>query len=234
MYQKLQLLLNKIIAISGLKNSGKSEAAKMVDYILNSPPIFRNWFSYKYIPKIYRKYETVAFAGTLKKMLADFLGFDYKRFEDRDFKENTYIDLSTLHIAKDPTKLNDRLFNKLLKQEDSLKDQTLSIRQIMQYFGTEICQKYFGKEVWINTTLNSSKNLIISDLRFKTEAEAVKKRNGFLIFISRQGTEVGNHASEKEVIDLLNDRKFDLVIRNDEDLKSLFYKLKDGLCTLLV
>lgn len=162
-------------------------------------------------------------------MLADFLNFDYKRFEDRDFKENTYINLQTLHIEKDPNKLNDRLFNRLLKSEDTLKDQTLSIRQIMQYFGTEICQKYFGKEVWINTTLNSSKNLIISDLRFKAEAEAVKKRSGFLIYISRKGTEVGNHASEKEVIELLNNREFDLVIRNDKDLKSLFYKLKNNL-----
>lgn len=74
--------------------------------------------------------------------------------------------------------------------------------------------------------MNNPNNLIISDLRFKTEAEAVKERNGTLIYIYRPNIQPGNHASEKEVIDLLNDRKFDYIVNNDSSLESLFYKLK--------
>lgn len=159
-------------------------------------------------------------------MLAHLLNVDPERFEDREFKDNCDIELSTLKLFKNPTRLSDRNFNKLLKSEESLKDYSLTIRQLMQYFGTEICQKHFGKNVWINTVLNNPNNLIISDLRFKAEAEAVKKRNGMLVYIYRANIKPGNHASEKEVIELLNNRKFDFIINNDSSLESLFYKVR--------
>ena len=160
-------------------------------------------------------------------MLAHLLNVDPEKFEDRDFKDNCDVDLSTLKLFKNPQRLGDRTFNKLLKSEESLKDYSLTIRQLMQYFGTEICQKYFGKKVWINTVLNNPNNLIISDLRFKTEAEAVKNKGGKLIYIYRPNINPGNHASEKEVIELLNAKKFDMIIKNDSSLESLFYKVKE-------
>ena len=80
-------------------------------------------------------------------MLAHLLNVDPEKFEDRDFKDNCDVDLSTLKLFKNPQRLGDRTFNKLLKSEESLKDYSLTIRQLMQYFGTEICQKYFGKKV---------------------------------------------------------------------------------------
>lgn len=221
--------MNKIIAISGLKNSGKTEAAKMMEYLLNTPSFFHNYFCFKHLPRICNKWKLVAFAGTLKQMLADMLNIDVDKFENRSFKENTFIDLQTLKIVEQPNKLSDGVFTTMLKNKDTLQDQTLSVRQLMQYFGTEICHKYFGKKVWINTTLNHNTNLIVSDLRFKTEAEEVKKRNGKLIYISRQGTEVGNHASEKEVVEMLNNQEFDIVVYNNSTLKDLFYKLKNCL-----
>lgn len=218
--------MSKIIAIAGLKNSGKTEAAKMMEYLLNTPSFLHNYFCFKHLPKIYNRWKLVAFAGTLKQMLADMLNIDVTNFDDRNFKENTFINLQTLQIGDDSNKLTDCVFTAMLKNKETLENQTLSIRQLMQYFGTEICHKYFGRKVWINTTLNTNTNLIVGDLRFKAEAEAVKKRNGKLIYISRQGTEVGNHASEKEVITLLNNKEFDFVIYNNTTLKDLFYKLK--------
>lgn len=215
-----------IIAIAGLKNSGKTEVANMLDYLLNSPACFHNYWCYKHLPKLFKRWHKVAFADTLKQMLASLLNIDICRFEDREFKENTDIELSTLRFFKNPVRLGDRNFVKLLQTEDTLKDYSLTVRQLMQYFGTEICQKYFGKNVWINTVLNNPKNLIISDLRFKAEAKAVKNKNGKLIYIYRPGIQPGNHASEKEVIDLLNDKEFDFIIKNDSSLKVLFYKIK--------
>lgn len=80
-------------------------------------------------------------------MLADMLNIDVDKFENRSFKENTFIDLQTLKIVEQPNKLSDGVFTTMLKNKDTLQDQTLSVRQLMQYFGTEICHKYFGKKV---------------------------------------------------------------------------------------
>lgn len=199
----------------------------MLEYLLNTPTFLHSWWCYRHLPKLFNKYKVVAFADKLKQMLAHLLNVDPERFEDRDFKDNCDVDLSTLRLFKNPNRLSDRNFNRLLKSEESLKDYSLTVRQLMQYFGTEICQKHFGKKVWINTVLNNPNNLIISDLRFKEEAEAVKQKNGFLVYIYRTNIKPGNHASEREVIDLLNDRKFDWIINNDSSLESLFYKVKE-------
>lgn len=55
--QKSQWNLNmsKIIAIAGLKNSGKTEAAKMMEYLLNTPSFLHNYFCFKHLPKIYNR-----------------------------------------------------------------------------------------------------------------------------------------------------------------------------------
>ena len=201
----------------------------MLEYLLNTPAFLHSWWCYKHLPKLSNKWHKVAFADKLKLMLAHLLNVDPERFEDRDFKDNCDVDLSTLKLFKNPQRLGDRNFNKLLKSEESLKDYSLTIRQLMQYFGTEICQKHFGKKVWINTVLNNPNKLIISDLRFKAEAEAVKQKNGLLVYVYRPEIQPGNHASEKEVIELLNDKTFDMIIKNNSSLESLFYKVKSCL-----
>ena len=81
----------------------------------------------------------------------------------------------------------------------------------------------FGDKIWILRTLKDDDNIIISDLRFKVEYEAVKQNFGTTVYINRN-CEPGQHQSEKEVLDLYNDKKFDCVIDNTGTLKDLFYK----------
>ena len=45
----MKLQDNKLIAIGGLKNSGKDEASKMLQYCLSVPRIFRYYYFYKYV-----------------------------------------------------------------------------------------------------------------------------------------------------------------------------------------
>ena len=87
---------------------------------------------------------------------------------------------------------------------------------------------FFGDKIWCLSTLQASElnNIVISDLRFKTEANEVKKRRGLLICINRPGTVPGNHISEKEVIELQNNGQFDFTIENNGTLKDLFNKVK--------
>lgn len=69
-------------------------------------------------------------------------------------------------------------------------------------------------------------NIIISDLRFRVEEEAVHKFNGTIIYIERPEAKPGNHASEKEVIQLKEENKFDYIMLNYGSLKELFYQTK--------
>lgn len=99
----------------------------------------------------------------------------------------------------------------------------------MQLFGTEIMRNILDDKIWINCVLNRSNknNLIISDLRFITEYEEIKRRNGFIIYIDR-GLTPGTHKSESEMQVLLNQNKFDLIINNKNiSLKELFNIVKE-------
>lgn len=227
-------MLHKIIAISGNRNSGKDTAANMLLYLLNVPKVFRRYWIYKLFSNKTGSWKKVSFAQTIKSMLAILLKVSVDKFEDRSFKENTFVDFRDLKLYPKDTIdssriLSDGKFNKGAKDLSiDLIRYNLSIRQLMQYWGTEISHKFFGKNVWINSTLRliNSHNLIVSDLRFRTEMEAIKKLHGITIYIDRIGCIVGNHVSEKEMFELKEEGKFDYIIDNNGDLKDLFNKCK--------
>lgn len=230
--------MNKIIAISGLKGSGKNTIAEMIMYLLNTPKIFHNYFCYQHKNLIlnHNKYQIVAFADSIKEMLGSLLNIDKNKFEHRDFKENWFVNLSTLslfprHIVLDNEILSDSKFTKLAKSwnPEYSNSYLLSIRQLMQLFGTEIMRNYISDKIWINNTLRKSlnKNIIISDLRFIVEYEEIKKHNGLVIYVNRD-LKPGPHKSESEMQTLLDQNKFDLIIDNkDITLKQLFNKIKN-------
>lgn len=238
---KEQSNLNKrLIAVSGVKGSGKDSVSSMLQYCLSVPKMFRQYFFYKNFRKwIKPKYKRIAFADPLKKMLSDLLNIEIDKFYNREFKENHVINVSTLDIPKpkainetlvlDFDKISDSKFNKLVKQLDpSLVESNLSIRQLLQYFGTEIMQKYFGKRVWINSTMrNRSEYTIVSDLRFIEEYNAVKEKKGVIIYVNRPNYEFGQHASEREMKELLEGDKYDFIIDNNGSIEDLFNQVKN-------
>jgi len=225
-----------LIAISGLANSGKDTAANMLNYLLNAPKLFRTYWWYKRLKKwpFKNKWKITAFAKPLKQSLSIILNKPTEWFNDRYNKENYYVNLETLQLyskqdVKDENRLSENRFQKLIKSGEPLpEDSFISIRQLMQYYGTECVRKYIGDKTWINATLNkqSTNNLIISDLRFKTELLEVYKRKGTIVYISRSLAKPGSHASEREVIDLYNSGLFDNVVLNEGSLKELFNNIK--------
>ena len=221
-----------IVAVSGIKGSGKDTAAHMLQYLLNSPKIFRTYFWYKLGIRFPKRWKIVSFAKPLKRVLSIILGVDVHKFNDRDFKENYFVLLDNFKIVDkylldEDDILSDNKFTKLIKTGEPLPVNTwLSIRQLMQYFGTQCAQTYLGRKVWINSTLKTDKDVIISDLRFEKEFEEVKFRDGVTIFIQRDSAKVGTHASEREMYDLYTQNKFDYVIDNNGSLKDLFNNLK--------
>lgn len=229
----LKLKQNKIIALSGLKGAGKDEAANMLHFCLSTPKWLCTYKRYKRKKKFKSNWIKISFARPLKAMLAILLDVPIDKFEDRTFKEHNYVDFHTLKIipeeyVPDDKKLSDNKFSKLSKSLDIfLDDYYISIRHLMQYFGTEIMRKFFLDKIWINSTLNRhDNNIIITDLRFKAEADAVKERDGIIIYINRDGCSVGTHPSEREVIEMLDSNVYDLVIDNNSTLEDLFNQIK--------
>lgn len=229
--------MNKIIAISGVRNSGKSTTGGFLEFLLSTPKFLHHYWIYKRFPNLKLKgnWLNVSFAGSLKEMLAVLLRVPVEKFEDRDFKENVFIDFNDLTFYRredlDKSKiLSDSKFGRKVKEMSiDVRANLLSIRQLLQYWGTEIQRRYLGDQLWSLTTLKLAEthNLIISDMRFKVEAEMVKERKGTVIYIDRPGCEVGNHQSEREAFEMYQEGKCDYVIHNDGTLKDLFEKCKD-------
>lgn len=226
---------HNLIAVSGKKGSGKNEAAEMLQYCLSVPKFLRNYKIYKTFGKIIPKsWKIIAFADPLKQMLAVLLNIPVEKFNDRAFKEDTCINFNTLDYSlsaftKDIHLLSDSKFTKMAKDlNPEIIQYDLTIRQLLQYFGTEICQTYFGKSVWINSTLKHAGNkTIISDCRFINEAKAIKSNNGIIVYIDRDGIPFGQHQSEKEMYKMLQKGTYyDCIIKNNGSLEDLFNSIK--------
>ena len=230
------LQTSNIIAICGLKCSGKDSAAKMLTYLLNMPKCFHSykWFEFFNGRSFKRNWTLTAFAKPLKQTLSIILNKPIEWFEDRNNKENCYVNLSSLKIYEKDKLYSDVIlseskFQKAIKSEESIPQETyISIRQLMQYYGTNVIRKFLGDKTWINATLNKSgtHNIIISDLRFKVEYEEIKNKNGITIYIKRDSAIPGNHSSEREVVELYNEGKLDWIIENNGSLEDLFNSLK--------
>lgn len=225
---------SNIIAFCGLKNTGKDTSSEMLKFMLHTPKFLHWYWIYKYFGFIgnFGKWRITSFAKPLKECLAIILGVPVEKFEDRDFKENWGVDLKTSDVFKiDPLNdatMTDRYFSKYVSEQspEVFEHYCLTIRQMLQYFGTEVARKHINENIWINATLKHD-NLIISDLRFKKEFESLDNHNSFRILIERPGCVPGNHASEKEIMDLKANRTFEGCIQNDGTLKDLFYKIKN-------
>lgn len=164
------------------------------------------------------------------------MNIDVSKFEDREFKEYYYFDFNSYKLINSQTEvieniITDKNFNKELKQGNLnvALEYTLSIRQILQFFGTDIMRRFFGNKLWIFNTLNLNyNNLIIADQRFIIENEMLSNSNcnSFVIHITRNGYNAGLHASEKELEELLNNKKYDVLLENNGTLKDLFNQCK--------
>jgi len=100
-------------------------------------------------------------------------------------------------------------------------------RQILQFMGTDVMRKHYGEDIWVKTVekrwLESGfgEYLILSDVRFKNEADWVRDKGGYLIKINRNieyNEEVDTHRSE---IDLDDYYPWDAVIDNNGTLAEL-------------
>lgn len=78
-----------------------------------------------------------------------------------------------------------------------------SPRQLMQLFGTEFGRNLIHPDIWqirAEAALDSTKNLVLTDCRFDSEAAWVHKHKGYVVHIARDNApQVSAHISENGI-----------------------------------
>lgn len=229
--------MKKIISIQGNKNSGKDTVAIFIKYILETPSFLHNYQIAKFLKfkSFKNRWFITRYAEKLKEVLSIILNVPVEKFEDREFKENKYFNFETCKFVDNPRIISDTNFNRSVKKGNLniFTEYDLSVRQILQAFGTDLMRKYLGDKLWINLTLNQNyDNIIIADQRFIIENETVQDNEGIIIHITRPGCEAGKHPSEKEIKKLYQKNQYDYIIDNAGSLEDLFNECK-YICGLL-
>lgn len=224
-----------IITIQGNRGSGKDQVAQYLQYLLSTPKFLHNYKIAKLLKfKVpLSKWKIVRYANKLKEILAILLNVPVERFEDREFKENYCFDFDSYQLYRvnevSPENLiSDKAFSAELKKGNLYiaRQYYLTIRQILQFFGTEVMRNLFGDKLWIHTTLKGFQPpFIISDQRFIVENET-SKHMSFCIHIIRPNCLPSFHSSESELESLNKDEKYDVLLKNDGTLKDLFNQCK--------
>lgn len=128
---------------------------------------------------------------------------------DEEKNSKTHVKFSDLFGMLDVNIINN--MKKTMNPDDCL-----SIRQLLQLFGTNICRRIDDK-CWINGLINDitdygSELSLVDDCRFKNEVYAMKEFGAILIKFDRSSGD-DSHISERDLDDIdLN--VFDLVIDN--------------------
>ena len=140
-------------------------------------------------------YEVRGFATPLKKMVCALVGCTMDDLEDYDYKENTEVP--------------EHLWAYCANGKHT-------IRALMQGLG-DLMRKE-NPDVFIECTLNSKDDFLVSDCRFPNEAKAVKARGGIVIKVVRPDAKAeDSHQSETRIDEIVPD----IIIENNSDLKAL-------------
>jgi hypothetical protein len=196
----------------------------------------------------------VGFIGSGKDTAADYL-VNFHGFR-RDSFANTLKDAVAAVFGWDRTLLEGRTkeAREWREQVDTwwakrLDMPHLTPRWILQYWGTEVCRQGFHDDIWIASVENKMRkttdNIVISDVRFPNEIQAIHNAGGKVIWVQRgelpswhimagkanngdtfaaeKLKALGVHASETAWVG----RDIDYTIQNNSSIDDLFEQIKN-------
>ena len=106
------------------------------------------------------------------------------------------------------------------------------VRRLLQVYGTDVMRRQFGEDVWVDLAYSGkdpADHWVVTDCRFKNEANGIRNHGGFVVRVERPGVEPPNlHPSE---VDLL-DYDFDFYLDNSgtlEELEASVHRMMDEL-----
>jgi len=198
-----------IIGISGLAGSGKDTAA---DFLVHDFGFVK-----------------ISFADPMKRAVADWFGWDEERLWGPSEKRN----------AADPRFTR---VDRVETEHGAVETTTqLSARRALQFLGTEVGRELY-RDVWVEYAIRQAKRLlesdgwdyarakgvfrssrsrpggvVIPDMRFRNEMDAIKATGGKLVRVVRPGAGLeGSAAAHRSEVEMggIPDDDFDYVIEN--------------------
>jgi hypothetical protein len=186
-----------IIGLCGKKGVGKNFAADRIESICH-----RVW--------PHKTVEKGAFADALKETCSNLLGLESKQLYGSDADKNTKTQFSWSQMPE------------FILKNNPGQSGVMSVRQVLQVFGTDIMRDIWDKNVWINTLgrrvkASTADFFLVTDVRFPNEVEAIQSWGGEAWLIDgpqriEAGKKNDTHVSERI---LESGAKFDRVIKND-------------------
>ena len=177
-----------IIGLHGKKRAGKDTFASFLAEHLKDKKVVRT-----------------AFANPLKQMLTDISGVDFFSEEDKETNQVFTINMGKFRVITGLV-LDEKDFHPIDKfaRMGVFNDLYIysSKRKLMQFFGTDICRKCKGDLYWVvKLQIPDADVLIVTDVRFQTEADKIKSLGGILVEIINPLIEsTDTHSSENAAL----------------------------------
>lgn len=240
-----------IIGLAGKKGCGKDTVASMINYIFAVGITKAKYSEWKLKSLSYDetyKDRIIHFADGLKDCLSIIYNIPREYFDDRDYKDEMYYSFLTgRFVNKQAVILHPNDYNVITNEvlkHSSLNDEfetydelhhVITIRTLMQYFGTDVCRNNLGRDIWIKSAIgkiievaDKRRLCIIPDVRFTNEAVAIHRDTpslyGRVVRINRNTDNTGSRDyHDSEIIAFSTDYSID----NNGNIAELFFKTLD-------
>ena len=240
-----------IIGLAGNKGCGKDTVASMINYIFAvgiTKAKYSDWVLKRTSYDETYKDRIVHFADSLKDCLSIIYNIPRQYFDDREYKDNMYYNLRTGEfIHKD--KINQRGYHYFVINVETLNHSSIrekietydelfpliTIRTLMQYFGTEVCRNNLGRDIWVRSSISkivevaaNRRLCVVPDVRFTNEAAVIHRDipslYGRVVRITRSTNNTGERDyHDSEIIAFSTDYS----IANNGTMDELFFKVLD-------
>ncbi len=235
-----------IIGLSGKIGSGKSLAADIIQALVLDkkleqyypPELFTEEWIKQWKSDVNREcsFQQKSFGFKLKEFCANTIGVQVENFEDQDFKTSILPDIWNEPCGNHTFKMTVRQLLQMTgnAMRDSVHPNFWVNALFADYYpmwGDSGKRVMLKKEEYSEGTqgLITMPKWIVTDVRFKNEAEAIKERGGIIIRLERDYHIKSDHSSETD----LDNYKFDYLINNNSSVGHLATSLSDILKIIL-
>ena len=195
-----------IVSFSGRAGAGKDTAAKAL-------------YS--------RGFKKVSFAEPIKKILCEFMHLDIEHLDKvKDRKFNSPLTLNPMFCAVLIEYLNE--IQELSEGQEKLvltymvDKEIHSMREFMQFFGTDIARELVDENIWVNYALRNVPELaVFTDVRFPNELAAMQKYEADCLYIEKLTSKYPTKRKHKSELAIKGSEKGLIKIENNGSIEEL-------------